>query len=618
MVERRITAIVLTLAACGAEPQPADLPHPAPPPAGGQVCSADGLCWFSPLPSGTSVRALWGSGWNDLWAGGDALLHFDGAAWSMAAAPLQAGELVRALGGTSARDVWAGGDRLLHFDGAGWSEVAGLPAGEVVALAPSPAGVLLVLDSGDGPDERMSVLEGRSGAFTTLVQPGLPDLRSLWVAPGGSGEAWVVGFDVAARRARSLHRSSAAAPFAEVDTPGEAPLQAVWGSGPRGVWAAGGGLLLHWDGARWSPVGAIAASAGLDALWGSGPDDVYAMGRGGGYHFDGKAWLALLPPRTGDARLVRAVWGSGARNVWAAGEAGLLWQGDRAAFAESSAALPFLEAVWASGPRDAWAAGGFGALLHWDGAAWAQVASPASVPLEALWGSGPRDVWAAGASGPCDGVLLHFDGGGWTKAPGDFSSRCLTSLHGSGPSDVWAAASNGGLLHFQGAAWAPEGPADAALSVYAAGPGQVFALQASPAGGTAPGGVYQLAGGSWTLASTGATATLRALWGSSARDVWAVGDDASAAFHWDGSRWSAVPTGADPAVGLGAVWGAGPGEVWMASRAAPLLLRWDGRTLAPLAAAAGLRSLSGLGGSGPGDLWAVGGDGAILHRAGPR
>ena len=53
--------------------------------------------------------------------------------------------------------------------------------------------------------------------------------------------------------------------------------------------------------------------------------------------------------------------------------------------------------------------------------------------------------------------------------------------------------------------------------------------------------------------------TLVSLWGSSERDVWAVGSR-GAILHWDGSAWQPSNSGVDYAIRR--VWGSGPGDVW--------------------------------------------------------
>lgn len=44
-----------------------------------RVCSSGNWCWYNPLPQGNTLRALWGSSGNDIWASGDAgtLLHYE-------------------------------------------------------------------------------------------------------------------------------------------------------------------------------------------------------------------------------------------------------------------------------------------------------------------------------------------------------------------------------------------------------------------------------------------------------------------------------------------------------------------------------------------------------------
>jgi hypothetical protein len=171
-------------------------------------------------------------------------------------------------------------------------------------------------------------------------------------------------------------------------------------------------------------------------------------------------------------------------------------------------------------------------------------------------------------------------------------------------------------LHWTGAAWAVEGPADASGAVWAASAGEVYALQESiPGGATPPGGVWHLSGGAWALEQTGALLPLRRLWGSSASDVWAVGDDGGHLWRRGASGWAQVESGlADPGAGLAALWGSGPADVYAGSRGGPYLLHWDGVSWRPSGEGAGFASVTGLGGSGPGDLWVVGGNGDILRR----
>lgn len=70
--------------------------------------------------------ALAGTGPDDLWVAGSIwhrIHHFDGRTWTAHAIPAPAGDAIHAV---ARDDVWAGGDDLLHFDGQRWSRVLGL------------------------------------------------------------------------------------------------------------------------------------------------------------------------------------------------------------------------------------------------------------------------------------------------------------------------------------------------------------------------------------------------------------------------------------------------------------------------------------------------------------
>lgn len=61
------------------------------------------------------------------------------------------------------------------------------------------------------------------------------------------------------------------------------------------------------------------------------------------------------------------------------------------------------------------------------------------------------------------------------------------------------------------------------------------------------------------------TTTLRAVFGFSPDDVWAVGD-AATVIHWDGTRWTKLTTPFDSASvkpKLSSIWGSGPNDVWI-------------------------------------------------------
>jgi hypothetical protein len=125
--------------------------------AGKAVTRWNGTAWTEALVlDGTyTVRDVWGSGPDDVWAVGSYVYsstsgfvaHWDGKAWKEQALEGLGGIL--SIRGSSARDVWAlAADTIHHFDGTRWS-------------------------------------------VSARVDPSLA-LRSLWASPDGGG-AWAVG-----------------------------------------------------------------------------------------------------------------------------------------------------------------------------------------------------------------------------------------------------------------------------------------------------------------------------------------------------------------------------------------------------------------------------------------
>jgi len=107
------------------------------------------------------------------------------------------------------------------------------------------------------------------------------------------------------------------------------------------------------------------------------------------------------------------------------------------------------------------------------------------------------------------------------------------------------------------------------------------------------------------------------VWGSSASDVWAVGDKGTIRHIAAGdTQWEIVtsPT-KEPLHGL---WGSSPNDVWAVGDSGTIL-HWDGATWSPSVAALPVNKkkphLYGIWGSGPDDVWIVG-DGIALHHTG--
>jgi hypothetical protein len=230
------------------------------------------------------------------------------------------------------------------------------------------------------------------------------------------------------------------------------PLYGAWGESEGAIWAAGPqGALLRQDGVGGWREEPVPSTGGLKALWGSGPRDIWAVGEGV-LHYDGERWTRAAQPEG----FLHAVWGSGPRDVWAVGTRHEVWHHDGVAW--TRVALPgglatsgTLAGVWGSGPRDLWIVGQDGEILHHDGA-WARSEVPEAARqsyLGAVWASGPDDVWAVGTGG----VVLRRSQGRWSLLrvqAGHTQDQSYHAVWGRHRSEVWIAGAGGSLLRFDG------------------------------------------------------------------------------------------------------------------------------------------------------------------------
>jgi len=115
----------------------------------------------------------------------------------------------------------------------------------------------------------------------------------------------------------------------------------------------------------------------------------------------------------------------------------------------------------------------------------------------------------------------------------------------------------------------------------------------------------------WASVPSGTTNNLQAVWGSSANDVFAVGDGGTIR-HFDGSSWTVMPSGTSATL-LG-VWGTGPDDVFAVGVTGTIRHFADGNWTSM--ASPTTRNLFGVWGSAPNDVFAVGFSGEIAHNDG--
>ncbi|AKV04759.1 Type IV fimbrial biogenesis protein PilY1 [Labilithrix luteola] len=318
-------------------------------------------------------------------------------------------------------------------------------------------------------------------------------------------------------------------------------------------------------------------------------------------------WCPVSSPLDPQAVLT-AVWGSGKTDVWAVGSNGTIMHFDGTAWKAMPAGIPVtFNAVWGSGPNDVWAACGPNVLFHSEGMHGAS-ATWTNTPLTTeetrrgraytIWGTSPNDIRIGGEpaemNDPETGVYSTFNlmrrtagdaGPSWKFIEG---VAAIHGIWGSSADDVWMIADNS-----EDVPWM-----------------RAMILHGTKAGDGAD--------ESWTPVDSQSSVVLDGIWGSSANDVWAVGDQGTIR-HFSGgaARWDIVasPTSAR----LHAVWGSSARDVWAVGDSGTIL-HYDGAawTASPAAFVLGKKpDLRGVWGSGANDVWIVG-DGVVLHYTGPK
>jgi hypothetical protein len=199
-----------------------------------------------------------------------------------------------------------------------------------------------------------------------------------------------------------------------------------------------------------------------------------------------------------------------------------------------------LDAVVAPSASDVWAFGPSRIAVHWNGTSWQRVSLPvpqgsAAPQIVGAAALSPDDIWAVGvvsrANGPDQALIDHWTGSRWQLVPGPpKNAYTLYGVAALSAKNVWAVgytgvstATGGGLrtvtLHWNGTAWKRVPSPNPTMRM---------------------------------TSSASFNDTLAAVAGSSARDVWAVGQyyvvangtrgSRSLVLHWDGSRWKQVLT----------------------------------------------------------------------------
>jgi hypothetical protein len=514
----------------------------------------------------SDLRAVWGSGPNDVYAvGGPTVLHWNGTEWSATTRAIAGNPNLLSVWGSGPSDVFAGGgSTMFHWNGQGWDSHD----------FSSTVGAILDI-WGSGPSDVYAVgglhIEHWDGTAWSELQPGA--FQGIWGS--GPSDIWAVG----GRDAPGVAHWDGTA-WSPVAIPGAINPAHVWGRGPNDVYFVEGSPEIdHWDGVGWSKLD-TGVSGHLVALWGTGARDLVAVDDNGTFAtWDGNRWTLTTPAPTG--QYFNDLWGGGGSLV-AVGRSILTFGPTSWGTFPFPGTTPSLNGVWGSGSGDLFAVGDAGALAHWDGAAWSTTALDPAVAMRAVWGSGPGNVLAVGDNRPNDptAVLAHWDGVAWSHpslAPTLPLPGSLSGVWGSSSTNIYVVGSaeqRGATFRWDGTSWTevenvwvpsstmqppgappppptdPHGPP--LVGVWGSGPNDLYVAST--------GGVSHWDGHAWTISGVAAGIGFTGVWGSGPNDVYTV-DLSGQVAHWDGAGWRTMVWNYKP---LRAVGGTGPGDVWVA------------------------------------------------------
>jgi hypothetical protein len=310
------------------------------------------------------------------------------------------------------------------------------------------------------------------------------------------------------------------------------------------VWAAGGinnssdSLVEHWDGTSWSIVSspAFTGAGGLNGISADTSKDVWAVGGASGtptvLHWDGRSW-SQGPQFAGNAGHT-ALTALAPTNVWVVGE--------------ETTSLKHVRPL----------------IRHWDGTTWAIVPSPDPDPrgrfsvLNGIAAISASDIWAVGQ---VNGQTLteHFNGTDWKiiNSPNPAVANRLfgvTALSAGTVVAVGDSTDSAGTLN------------GLILSNWSTGPAPAMSDPAPAASPSSSSGVQSLvfvaspAINGLELLTTAAIAH---------NDIWAIGNVVSGpgavqpvAEHFDGTKWSVVPTTSFNSDSLSGVAKVASNDVW--------------------------------------------------------
>lgn len=281
-------------------------------------------------------------------------------------------------------------------------------------------------------------------------------------------------------------------------------------------------------------IGFESVGAGGDdvAMTDASPDDG-AMMTGDGEMMGVWTVFAPAPPTTAD---LYTVWAFSPNDIWIGGIGGVVYEFNGTSWAARSGPTQDVYMLWGLSANDLWEVGRLCEVRRWNGAAWSPFVVPGctNASFYAVNGISATDVWLVGVGG----TIEHWVSGTFTTMP-QANNIDFWAVWPVSATEAYIVGTRGTILHWNGIALFDESIANNVIvsAVWGTLGGDVWIV------GTG-GLIYRKPpGGAWTQVTSPTTTFLYWVFGTSANNVWAVGDF-GVTLHFDGTSWKTVTVAA--------------------------------------------------------------------------
>ena len=270
-----------------------------------------------------ALSGVWGSAPDDVWTVGGLdegqIHHYDGQQWSLVKVPAGT-PLLSWVYGFGRDDVWAVGTKgsALHYDGKTWETVETGTTEDLWGVWGASADDLWVVGGtvGDGDPALLRIVKGKFETFPLDKEENTRDATSLF-------KVWGIGDAVFAVGEAGLILRWDGKKWSAISGGAKAndDFVSLWGTSADNIVAVGGraqARVAHWDGQKWTTV-APSATPGLNAVYMTDPAEAVVggiIGTGGTFQV---ANLEYLPEMPDTSETIHGIWCDGADTCFAVG-----------------------------------------------------------------------------------------------------------------------------------------------------------------------------------------------------------------------------------------------------------------------------------------------------------